>query len=81
MEEGASTSSFSSRTSPFKQHHTIHPIRTAVITSPITIIAIISLEGGPEEGEGVMGSLWLMVALQELEPPHGPGYLILGPYN
>jgi len=81
MEEGASTSSFSSRTSPFKQHHTIHPIRTAVITSPITIIAIISLEGGPEEGEGVMGSLWLMVALQELEPPHGPGYLILGPHN
>ena len=62
MEEGASTSSFSSRTSPFKQHHTIHPIRTVVITSPITIIAIISLEGGPEEGEGVMGSLWLMVA-------------------
>lgn len=81
MEEGASTISFPSRTLPFKQHHTIHPIRTAVITSPITIIAIISLEGGPEEGEGVMGSLWLMVALQELELPHGPGYLILGPHN
>ena len=79
MEEGASTSSFSSRTSPFKQHHTIHPIRKTVITIPVTI-PIIRLEG-PEEGEGVMGSLWLMVALQELEPPHGPGYLILGPHN
>ena len=43
-------------------------------------ILITSLEE-PEEGEGVMGSLWLMVALQELEPPHGPGYLILGPHN
>ena len=57
-EEGASTSSFSSRTSPFKQHHTIHPIRTVVITDAILIT---SLEE-PEEGEGVMGSLWLMVA-------------------
>ena len=60
MEEGASTISFPSRTLPFKQHHTIHPIRKMVITIPVTI-PIIRLEG-PEEGEGVMGSLWLMVA-------------------
>ena len=58
MEEGASTSSFPSRTLLLKRHHTTHPIRKMI---PVTIIPIISLEG-PEEGEGVMGSLWLMVA-------------------
>ena len=43
-----------------KKHHTTHPIRTMVIPSPVTI-PISSLEL-PEEGEGVMGSLWLTVA-------------------
>ena len=57
--EGASTISFPSRTLPFKQHHTIHPISKTMI--PVTVIPITSLEG-PEDGEGVMGSLWLMVA-------------------
>ena len=58
MEEGASTCSFPSRTSPLKKHHTTHPIRT--IPSPVTV-PIPSPEV-PEEGEGVMGIVWLMVA-------------------
>lgn len=35
MEEGASTSSFPSRTSPLEKQHTTHPIRTKVITTVI----------------------------------------------
>ena len=52
MEEGASTSSFPSRTSPLKKHHTTHPTRTMVIpdTIPITSLEV------PEEGEGVPSS-------------------------
>lgn len=37
MEEGASNSSFPSRTSPFQKQHTTHPIRTKVIPSPIKV--------------------------------------------
>ena len=60
MEEGASPSSFPSRTSPFKKHHTTHAIRTMAFPSPVT--TPIPCPEGPEEGEGVTGSVWLVAA-------------------
>lgn len=64
MEEGASTSSFPSRTSPLEKQHTTHLIRTKVITTviPSPVKMLVTSGEVPEEGQGVMGSLRLMVA-------------------